>query len=127
VIVGVGQVFELSGHEGVGIFGDEIFGAIDGALHAVGVGGADDFGTERLHDDDFLLREIFGDEKTDFVSLVDADEGETYAGVACGGFDDGATGLEFSFLFGTFDDADGGAVFDAAPGIQVLKLGEYIG
>ena len=73
MVVGVGGILELGGHEGGGICGLKVAGAFDCALHALGFRSASDLGAEGPHDQYFFFRKFFRDEHADFVSAIDAD------------------------------------------------------
>ncbi len=108
-----------------GITRHQFFGAADCTLHAFGIRSASHFGTQGPHDRDFFFGKTFRNEERDFVAALHTDEGETDAGVAGGGFDDCAAGLEAAFFFGAQNDSAGGAIFHAAAGIQVFQLGVH--
>src|SRR5580704_1948274 len=126
VVVGIGEVFELSGHERRGIGGDQSLGLADGALHALCVGSTSHLGAEGAHDLDLFLGEALGHEQLHFIAAIDADEREADAGVSGGRFDDSAARRELAVLLGAADDPDGCAIFHTTAGVQVFELGEYV-
>ena len=60
--LGVGRIFKLTDHERVGIARDKLVGPLNGSLHALNVGSANDFGAEGPHDHDFFFGKTFGNE-----------------------------------------------------------------
>ena len=119
---GVSGVIELLGHPAVwGIF-DEIFGAGDGAFHAFGAWGEDEFCAEHGEERAALEGHGFGHGEDEFVSFGGGDEGEGDAGVSAGGLDDHAVFGEDATGFGVFDHGFADAIFDGAEGIKELAL-----
>jgi hypothetical protein len=53
-----------------------------------------------------------------------ADQGQSHAGVACGGFDNGRALMDEASGFSIENHAQRGAILDTAAGIEELKLGE---
>ena len=127
VVVGIGGIVELVGHEGVRITSYQILGAPDRTQHAFGVRSPSHLGAQSSHDLDFFFGETFGNEKRDLVTALDADESEADAGIAGSGFDDRATRLEASVFFGAQDDSTGGAILHTATRVQIFQLGEDAG
>ena len=124
MVVGVGLVLELEGDEGVGDGCGGGAGSLDGAGHAFSLRGAVHGCAEAAHEDAFLFGEALGDEEQDLVAAVDADKGESDAGVPGGRLNDCRTRAKQAACLGVEDDAEGGAVFDAAAGVEELELGE---
>src|SRR5207248_3548353 len=54
-------------------------------------------------------------------------EGDADAGVATGGLDDGAAGLELARLFRLLDHRDRNAILDGREGIEGLELDDHLG
>jgi len=123
----VGGVVELEGGPNVGVGFGESEGAADGAGHAIGFGGSVDLGAESTHEGAFFFGEAFGDKEDDAVAAVDADEGESDAGVAGGGFGDDGVFVKEAAAFGVEDHAEGGAIFDGSAGVEEFELGEDMG
>ncbi len=84
------------------------------------------FRAERAHVRDFFLRHLVGNDEDDAITFGRGDERETEAGVAGGGFDDGAAGLEVPVALGRFDHGEGDAVLDRAGRVLVLQLHEEL-
>ena len=57
------------------------------------------------------------------VAALLGDQGQADAGVARGGLDDHAAGLQLAGLFGGVDDALGDAVLGGAAGVEVFDFG----
>src|SRR5208283_1952916 len=79
VVIGVGGVIKLGGHEGCGIGCEQVPGALDRALHALGLRSACDLGAEGAHDDDLFLGKFLGDKQAYSVAAAHANESEAYA------------------------------------------------
>ena len=125
---GVGGVVELLQHEAVGRGRDELFGLGDRALHAVGAGGEDDFGTEGEEEDAALDRHGFGHGEDELVAFDGGGEGEADAGVAGGRLDEGGdAGSDFAVALGGGDHGVADAVFDAGGGVGALELEDDAG
>src|SRR5437588_3018371 len=105
VIVSVGGIVELCGQKCARIGSLKIFGALDSALHALGLRSSRDLGAEGAHDDYFFLRKFFGHKEPDLIAAIYADQSEANAGISGGSFNDGASRLEFSISFGAGDYA----------------------
>ncbi len=127
MVVGIGRIVELRGEERPGVGSQQVPGALDGALHALGFRGAHHLGAEGSHDDDLFLGKFFRDEQPNLVAATHADQSQADAGVPSSGFDDSTTRLELAGTLGVLDQANGGAVFHAAAWVQVFELGENIG
>ena len=120
---GVGGVVELLEDMAVGGLGEDLFGLGDGALHAVGAGGENDFGTEGEEQDAALDGHGVWHGDDDGVAFDGGGEGEADAGVAAGGLDEGGdAGGDFAFALGGLDHGEADAVFDAGGGVVALKL-----
>ena len=104
----------------------KLIGPADRALHALGVRSASHLGAQGTHDDYFFFGKTLGDEQHNFVTALHTDQGQADAGVAGGGFDDRASGLELPFRFSAQNDSAGGAIFHAAAGVQVFQLGKDV-
>ncbi len=127
MIVGVGAVFELARHEAVRNLRGQLLGALDGADHAFVVGRTNHLRAQRLHQDDFFLRELLRNADDDAVSPVDADQRQSDTGITSRGFENRRARLQAAFRFRAFDDADCGAVLDAAARIQELEFDVNVG
>ncbi len=78
---------------------------------------------ESAHEGALFFGEAFGNKEDDAIAAVDADQGQSHAGVAGGGFGDDGVLVEQAAAFGVEDHAQGGAVFDGAAGVEELELG----
>src|SRR5208337_2410000 len=99
----------------------------DSALHALGLRSASHLAAEGPHDDDLLLRKLFRNKQPDFVAAAHSNQGEPDPRISGGGFDDSTTRLQFAFALGALNQSDRGAVFHAAPRVQVFEFGENVG
>ena len=127
MVVGVSGILELSGHEGGAIGGDQLVGAADGALHALGVRGAEHLGAEGPHDRDLFFGEALWDKELHLVTTIHADQRQSDACVPRGSLDNRSPRREFPILFGAADDPDGGTVLHTPARVQVFELGEHVG
>jgi len=129
VVVGVGGVVELRGHEGLGVGSQQIPGAGDGALHALGFRECGSPGAEGPHDDGFSSENFSGIKQPHLGKpRTHADQRQADAGVSGGGFDDGASPLQLAFTLGALDQANGGAIFHRLPpGFRYSSFGEDVG
>jgi hypothetical protein len=96
---------------GAGVVGLDV-GRADDDLAAVGL--------EERH---LFLRDLVRRRADHPVPLQDRGHGQTDAGVARGGLDDRAPGLEQPFALGLLDHGDSDPVFDALARIEILELG----
>ena len=106
-----------------GVGGDDLLGLRNGAVRAELARGVDDLGTEGAEEEGALLADVLGHDADDVVAAQLADEGETDAGVARGGLEDGVSGLELAALLGRLDHRLGDTVLDRAGGVLALELG----
>ena len=96
---GVGGIVELAEDVAVGRVGQDLVGLGDGAFHAVGAGGQDDFRSEGRSRTRRSSAHGLGHGEDELVALDGGDEGERDAGVAAGGLDeDGFAGGDFARL-----------------------------
>jgi hypothetical protein len=90
------------------------------------VGGTNDhFGAQGLEDIDLFLGLLVGRGENTFISFDYGCQGQSHAGITGGAFDDGATGLQFAFLFGYFHHFEGHTVFGGVAGIKIFYLRQY--
>ncbi len=75
---------------------------------------------------DLLARHLVGHHQDQPVALEDAHLGQAQAGVAGGGLDDGAAGLQPAVLLGRLDHGERDAVLDRAARVHVLQLEEQL-
>ena len=124
----VGGVVELLEDVAVGGLGVQLFGLGDGAFHAAGSGGEDDFGTEGEEQNAALGGHGVGHGEDDGVAFDGGGEGEADAGVAAGGLDEGGdAGGDLAVALGGFDHGEADAVFDAGGGVVALQLEDDAG
>ena len=72
----------------------------------------------------FFRRHLVGNHQQHAVALGARDQGKAETGVAGGGLDHRAAGLESSILFSGFDHCQRDAVLDRAAGVLAFKLDE---
>ena len=121
----IGGIVELLEHVAVGRFGEDLLGLGDGAVHAVGARGEDNFGAESKKQHAALEAHGLGHGEDELVALHRGDESQTDAGIAAGGLDeDGFAGVNFSLLLGGFDHGEADAVFHAVDGVSAFELGD---
>ena len=85
----------------------------------------DHVGAVGLQQPDLLGRHLVGDHEDAAVAPLGRHDGQAHAGVAGGGLDDGAAGPEQALVLGPGDHGQGGAVLDAAAGVEHLQLGRH--
>ena len=124
---GVGRVGELVGLAGARDLAGEAVGHRVVALWRFvrdGGGREDDLGAVGLEQRDLLLAHLIGHHEDALVALDAGGLRQARAGVAGGGLDDGAAGLEQAGLLGRLDHADADAILDRAAGLEVLGLAQ---
>ena len=89
---------------------------------------ADDlhFGAESAHMINFFLRHLVGNNQQHPVTLRACHQGQTETGIAGGGFNDGAAGLQFSIPFRRLDHGQGHAILNGAGRVLVLQFHEEL-
>ena len=126
---GIGRVVELVDVEGARrLFGDaarQVLVIVGVALADIGAGQAH-LGAERLEVEDLLATHLVRHHQQHVVALLRGHQGQAQAGVAGGGFDDGAAGLQLAAGFGGLDHGQGDAVLDRAAGVLVFQLDEQL-
>ena len=101
-------------------FGDLIVGA---RVVRAGVGWRDDdFGTVGAQHRALGFGDLVRQGENRAVAALLGDQGQADAGVAGGGFDDHAAGLQLAGLFGGVDDAFGNAVLGRSTGVEVFDF-----
>src|SRR5437879_10878401 len=123
---GIRGIFELTGHERVGIARDELVGPLNGSLHALGVGSSRHLGAEGSHDHDFFFRKTLWNKQHNLIAAIHTDQRQSDSCISSSRLDDCAAGLEQAVFLGTTDDSYGCAVLHTAAGIEVLEFGENI-
>src|SRR6185369_6414351 len=83
-----------------------------------------DVGAERAEEIDLLRRLIARHDDRAAMTAREGHEREPDPGIARGALDDHAAWRKRTGLLGRVDDRERRAVFDAAAGVQVLRLGE---
>jgi hypothetical protein len=79
-------------------------------------------GAVREHQPAALDAHALGHDQHQSVALHGRHHREAHTGVARGGFDDGAAGLQASVLLGSLDHREGDAVLDGTPRVRPLAL-----
>ncbi|MNL13262.1 hypothetical protein D3C87_1341650 [compost metagenome] len=116
----VGRIVELVGEEGVGNFCGQAPGDV---LVIIGVTLADigtgdvHFSAHSLEVQDFFRGHFVRHHQHHPIALGAADQRQAQAGVAGGGFDDGAAGLEATIALGLVDHRQADAVLDRTAGV----------
>ena len=100
----VGRVVELAGQNGARGLLDDFGGLGVGTRNSISTGGEHELGTQQTNDGATLLGHGLGHGDDDLVAASSTDEGQADAGVARGGLDDGAAGLELSGCLGRVND-----------------------
>ncbi|MNY06229.1 hypothetical protein D3C86_1389790 [compost metagenome] len=116
----VGRVVELVGEERIGNFRRQPRGnvlvVLGMALADVGAGDVH-LGAHGLEVQDLLGGHLVRHHQHHPVTLGAADQGQAEAGVAGGGFDDGAAGAQAAIAFGGVDHRQTDAVLDRTAGV----------
>ena len=121
----IGGIGELVDEEGAGRAPRDRLGEV---LVVVGMALAhvrardDDLGAHGLGVQHLLARHLVGHDEQRAIALAAADQGETEPGIAGGGFDDGAAGLEAPVGLRRLDHGARRAVLDRAGRIRALEL-----
>ena len=85
-------------------------------------GGHDDFGTVGLEHAHLFLGHLVGHGEHAAITLDRSSHGEPDAGVAAGGLDDGAAGLEPTGCLSRLDDRDADPILHRAARVLVLRF-----
>src|SRR5471032_753447 len=93
------------------------------ALADVGAGDMH-LGAHGLQVQDFFGGHLVGHHQHHAVALGPADQRKPQAGVAGGGFDDGAAGAQAAVAFGGVNHGQADAVFDGTTGVLAFKFEE---
>ena len=118
----VGRIDELSQDDGTRGVLTEFFRLGDGAFHSFGARGEHDLCAESLEQVATLDAHRVGHRQDCVVALGTGNPGESDAGVAAGGLDDGGAGLEVAGALGVLDHGEGDAVLDAAAGVEQFEF-----
>src|SRR5579883_2960728 len=81
-------------------------------------------GAQRLQMQDFLLAHLVGNDEDQAIAFLRRDERQAEAGIARGGFDQGAARAELAVTLRRLDKREPDPVLDRARGVLVLELGE---
>ena len=127
MIIGVRRVLELACHERSRSVRRILLRLLDSAQHTFVVRRTGHFCAQGTHDFDFFLRETLRNEQDNFVSAIDADQGQADSGVPGGGLNNDASTLEQAIFFRTLDNPDCCAVFHASAGVQIFEFGKNVG
>ena len=90
-------------------------------------GADDDLGAVRLEHVALVLADLVRADEHAAVALALGDDRQPDTGVAGGGLDDRAAGLQLARRLRGLHHAQGDAVLDAAAGVEVLDLGQHRG
>ena len=94
----------------------------DGAVGAFGGGRQHDFAAESLDHPAAFNRNGFAHHDDDVIAFDRSDHGQTDAGVAAGGFDDGFARRQAAVGLGLFDHGERNPVLDAAGRVEPFQL-----
>ena len=108
----------------VRMFLHQVLGHLNGTVGAAGTVRGDNFSAVGLQQLYPLDADVFRHHHRYFVPFEPADHGQGDAGVAAGGFQDGAGGAKFAVGFGLLDHLEADTVLNAAGGVLALQLGE---
>ena len=125
--VGIGRVLELLQNHRAGYFVSQLIGFLDSSFHALGSGGEFHTGSVSLHQVATLHAHAVGHGQDEVIAFHGRYEGQTYAGVTAGRFDDGGSGLQDALPLGALDHGEGHTVFHAAGRIEIFQLGDDAG
>ena len=118
VLVGLERARDLPGEPvGDAVVGVRVVGGDGGRGH-------DDLGAVGREHVALVLADLVRQHEDAAVAALLGDQGEADPGVAGGGLDDGAAGLQQPVALGRVDDAGRDAVFRGAARVQVLELDE---
>ena len=121
---GVGGVGKLTGDPTAGHVLGDLLRLADGARHALCAGGEHHLRAVGLHQQLPLNAHAVRHDDHGAVAARRRDGGQTDAGVAARGLDDGAAGREQALLLGGDDHLIRRTVLDRAGGVHILQLGE---
>ena len=121
---GIGGVHKLAGNEAVRNFLCQLLSLGDGTLHTLGTFRQYQLRAVGLHELAALHAHGFGHDDDDAIAPGGGDGSQTDAGVAGGGFNDDAAGLQQTLLLRVVDHSLGDAVFHGACGVEVFQLGK---
>ena len=126
---GVGGVYKLAGDNAVGGLLLQLLGFRDGALHALGSVSEHELCAICLHKLAALDGHGLGHGDDHLVAASRRHRGDTDAGVAARGLDDGvvAAAHELAGLLGLVNHVFGDAVFNGPRGVEVFQLDEHAG
>ena len=128
VDLGVGGIVELARHEVLGrIAVGDLLGLGDGAGHALGGLGEDQFSAENGHHPATLDRHRFGHREDQLVATGCSRESQGDAGVAGGGLNDHLVLGELAAFLGIPDHVGADPALDAVSGIASFHLGQHGG
>jgi hypothetical protein len=121
----IGRILELLRHEAVGYFLQKLLGAGNRAVDALLARRQLEPGAQEAQHLAPLDRHRIGHGADHLVAARGGDEGETDAGVAGGGLDDGAdAGLQLARFLGGIDHGHADAVLDRRHRVEEFQLGQ---
>ena len=121
---GVGGVDELARNKAPRGLTRQLFRLGNGAFHALGTFGENDFSAVGLQQFATFRAHGFRHRKNGTVTFARGNACQTDAGVAACGFNDDAAGFEKSFFLGIFDHRKRNTVLDAASRVKEFELDE---
>ena len=127
VKIGIGTVVELERGKAARNFLGGGAAAANGSRHAFRLRSANHRCAKAAHEDAFLFSKAFGHKEHNLVAAMHADQGESYAGIACGSLNDRRTGLEQAAAFGIQNHAQRRAILDTPPGFRNSSLAIDVG
>jgi len=120
----IGRVLELLRDEAARIRRADLLRLVDGPLHAERTVGEDDFGAVGGEQPPAFDAHRLRHGEDEAIPFDRGGEGQPDAGIAAGGFDDEAAGLEDAAFFGIHDHGEADAVLDTAAGVGRFDFDE---
>ena len=124
VLGGVGGVLKLLQDDGTGNTITQLLGGTDGTCHTVLATGQAYLSTVCLDKVATLHTHRLGHRQDELVTLDGGDEGESYASITAGGFDDGGSWFQQSFLLCVLYHGEGDTVFHTTARVEKLYFGD---
>ena len=126
VRVGVFRVVKLRGDKGVCVFARQRLGPFHRAAHAGRAGGEHHLRAIGAHQLDALDAGRFRHHDDGAVAARRAQHAQADARVAAGGLDDQRARADAARLLRRAQHLQGGAILDAAAGIEIFQLGQQL-
>ena len=121
-----GGIFKLPGHEAAGGGGKKLLRLFDRPLHPLRPGGENQPGAVCGQHGPPLGGHGVGHGEDDLVAPGGGHHGQADAGIARGGFDNGAAGRQLAPGLGVVNEGEGQPVLGGAGGVEVLQLGQHV-